>query len=176
MHVRRVVTGHDAQGRSVFVSDAPAPRATHFIDMPGYGIAQLWCNHTPAGLGAANDRTLDNGSLIPLPGGASLLMISLAPDAVMAAPLDPARALREMSAAMPGLMACFEAQDPAMHRTPTVDYVVILEGELWLELDDGQQRLLRAGDVVIQNATRHAWRNTSGSVAKAAVFMQGLAR
>jgi len=176
MHVRRVVTGHDAQGRSVFVSDAAAPRARNFTDMPGYGIAQVWRNDTPTSLGDADDRTLDNGSLIPLPGGASLLMISLAPDAVMAAPLDPARALREMSAAMPGLLACFEAQDPAMHRTPTVDYVVILEGELWLELDDGQQRLMRAGDVVIQNATRHAWRNTSGRVARAAVFMQGLAR
>lgn len=176
MHVRRVVTGHDAQGRSVFVSDAPAPRARNFIDMPGYGITQVWSNDTPSTLGDTDDRTLGNGSLIPLPGGASLLMISLPPDTVMAAPLDQARALSEMSAAMPGLMECFEAQDPAMHRTPTVDYVVIIEGELWLELDDGQRRLVRAGDVVIQTGNRHAWRNTSDNVAKAAVFMQGLAR
>jgi quercetin dioxygenase-like cupin family protein len=54
--------------------------------------------------------------------------------------------------------------------------VVILEGELWLELDDGEERLMRSGDVVIQNGTRHAWRNKSDKVAKAAVFMQGLAR
>ncbi|MDR0209884.1 MAG: cupin domain-containing protein [Pseudomonas putida] len=175
MHVRRIVTGHDAQGRSVFVSDEPAPRATDFIDMPGYGFAQVWRNDTPATLGDTEDRTPQDASLIPLPGGSSMLMISLAPDAVMAAPLDPARALAQMSAAMPGLLECFEAQDPAMHRTPTVDHVVILEGELWLELDDGERRRVSAGDVVIQNGTRHAWRNTSDKVAKAAVFMQGIA-
>lgn len=176
MHIRRVVTGHDAQGRSLFVSDAPAPRAKDFIDMPGYGITQVWCSDAQPPQGSAEDRTLEHGPLIPLPGGVSMLMISLPPDSVMAAPLDPARALGEMLAAMPGLIECFEAQDPAMHRTPTVDYVVILEGELWLELDDGQQRRLSVGDVVIQNATRHAWRNTSERVAKAAVFMQGVAR
>ncbi|WP_264312425.1 cupin domain-containing protein [Pseudomonas putida] len=174
MYVRRIVTGHDAQGRSVFVSDEPAPRAKDFIDMPGYGITQVWRNDTSGSLGCSEDRTPGNASLIPLPGGSSMLMISLAPDSVMASPLDPARALAEMSAAMPGLLECFEAQDPAMHRTPTVDYVVILEGELWLELDDGQQRRVVAGDVVIQNATRHAWRNTSTKAARAVVFMQGI--
>ncbi|QXI26380.1 cupin domain-containing protein [Pseudomonas vanderleydeniana] len=175
MHVRRIVTGHDALGRSVFVSDEPAPRATDFIDMPGYGLTQVWRNDTPASLGGTGDCTLDNGSLIPFPGGSSMLMISLPPDTVMGAPLDPDRAFAQMSAAMPGLLECFEQQDPAMHRTLTVDYVVMLEGELWLELDEGQQRRVSAGDVVIQNGTRHAWRNKSGSVAKAAVFMQGLA-
>lgn len=175
MHVRRIVTGHDAQGRSVFVSDEPAPRANDFIDLPGYGVTQVWRNDTPASLGGTADRTLENGSLIPLPGGSSMLMISLPPDTVMAAPLNPARAFAQMSTAMPGLLECFEQQDPAMHCTPTVDYVVILEGELWLELDDGQQRRVSVGDVVIQNGTRHAWRNQSERVARAAVFMQGIA-
>jgi uncharacterized cupin superfamily protein len=101
-------------------------------------------------------------------------MISLPPDSVMAAPLDPQRAFGEMVEAMPGLIECFEPEAPGMHRTPTIDYVVIIEGELWLELDDGQERLVRSGDVVIQNGTRHAWRNKSDKVAKAAVFMQGL--
>ncbi|MNE76542.1 hypothetical protein D3C80_1727840 [compost metagenome] len=60
-----------------------------------------------------------------------------------------------------------------MHKTPTIDYGVLLEGELWLELDNGEQRLIRPGDVVIQNGTRHAWRNKSPHLAKAIFFMVG---
>lgn len=171
MQIRRVVTGHDEQGRSVFVSDASAPRAKDFKDIPGYGFSQVWCSATPA----EADQSQQGGSLLPAAGGSSLLMISLPPDSVMAAPLDPQRAFGEMVEALPGLIECFEPEAPGMHRTPTIDYVVIIEGELWLELDDGQERLVRSGDVVIQNGTRHAWRNKSDKVAKAAVFMQGLA-
>ena len=100
-------------------------------------------------------------------------MVSFPPDAVMAAPLNPERALGELIDALPGLFQCFEPDQPGMHRTPTVDYGILLEGELWLELDDGQEKLLRSGDVVIQNATRHAWRNRSQQVAKVVFFMVG---
>lgn len=173
MQVRRIVTGHDEQGKSVFLADEPAPRAKSFQDMPGYGIAQLWA--TQPGGATGNDPTLLGGSLIPGPGGTSLLFVSLPPDSVMAAPIDPQRAVAEMIENLPGLIDIFEAQDPAMHRSPTLDYGLLLEGELWLELDDGEQRLLRPGDVVIQQGTRHAWRNRSQAVAKAVFFMVGAA-
>ncbi len=171
MHVRRIVTGHDEQGHAVFVSDAPAPRATRFEDMPGYGIAQVWA--TQPDLPSTQDLTGPGSALIPGPGGTSLLMVSLPPDTVMAAPLDPQRAVAQMLETMPDLLQTFEAADPAMHRSPTLDYGVLLEGELWLELDNGEQRLLRPGDVVIQQGTRHAWRNRSTQVAKALFFMVG---
>ena len=173
MHVRRIVTGHDKQGHSVFVSDTAAPRATNFEDLPGYGIAQLWA--TEPGQPETHDLTQASGSLIPGPGGTSLLMVSLPPDTVMAAPIDPQRLVAQMIESLPGLLETFEAQDPAMHRSPTLDYGVLLEGELWLELDNGEQRLLKPGDVVIQHGTRHAWRNRSGQVAKALFFMVGTA-
>jgi mannose-6-phosphate isomerase-like protein (cupin superfamily) len=172
MQIRRVVTGHDGQGKSVFVSDASAARAKDFSDIPGYGFSQVWSRD---GASDADQSTL-GGSLLPGVGGSSLLMISLPPDSVMAAPLNPQRALGEMVEALPGLIECFEPEAPGMHRTPTLDYVVILEGELWLELDNGEQRLVRSGDVVIQQGTRHAWRNKSERPARAAVFMQGLAQ
>ena len=173
MQVRRVVTGHDEHGRSVFLSDADAPRAKNFQDLPGYGIAQLWA--TQPGNERDADLTTAGGSLIPGPGGTSLLMVSLPPDTVMAAPRNPERALAEMRESMPGLIDVFEAEDPAMHRSPTLDYGILLEGELWLELDNGEQRLLRAGDVIIQQGTRHAWRNHSEKPAKALFFMVGAA-
>ena len=103
-------------------------------------------------------------------------MISLPPDSVMAAPLDPQRAFGEMAEALPGLIECFEPEAPGMHRTPTIDYLVILEGELWLELDDGQERLVRSGDVVIQNGTRHAWRNKSNKPATMLFVLVGANR
>lgn len=172
MQVRRIVTGHDEHGHSVFLSDGDAPRAKNFQDMPGYGIAHLWA--TPVGDGDDSDPTVSNGSLIPGPGGTSLLMVSLPPDAIMASPAEPERALAEMLEFLPGLIDVFEKDDPAMHRSPTLDYGVLLEGELWLELDNGEQRLLRAGDVIIQQGTRHAWRNRSSRLAKALFFMVGV--
>lgn len=167
MQVRRVVTGHDESGRSVFLSDGLAPRHTDFQDIPGHGVAQVWCS------GTETDPTLVRRPLIPEPGENSLLVVSFPPDAVMAAPLNPERALGELIDALPGLFQCFEPDQPGMHRTPTVDYGILLEGELWLELDDGQEKLLRSGDVIIQNATRHAWRNRSQQVAKVVFFMVG---
>lgn len=171
MEVRRVVTGHSEEGRSVFISDEIAPRAKSFQDIPGYGMAQIWATD-PENEGGA-DLSSMSGSLIPGPGGTSLLMISLPPDSIMAAPTNPQRALAEMMESLPGLIDHFEQESPGMHCTPTLDYGVVLEGEVWLELDDGEQRLLKAGDVVIQQATRHAWRNRSPKPVKAVFFMIG---
>ncbi|WP_256674374.1 cupin domain-containing protein [Pseudomonas tumuqii] len=137
-------------------------------------MAQLWTTPDQPRLSEApEDLTRLQGSLIPGVGGTSLLAVSFPPDSVMAAPLDPQRAFEQMAAALPGLFECFEADHPGMHKTPTIDYGVLLEGELWLELDNGEQRLVRAGDVVIQNGTRHAWRNKSEQPAKAIFFMLG---
>lgn len=175
MQIRRIVTGHDPSGQAVFISDDTAPRATDFADIPGHGIAQLWATAcTPQLSATPQDPTQLQGSMIPGAGGTSLLAVSFPPDSVMAAPLDPQRAFEQMAAALPGLFECFEAEHPGMHRTPTIDYGVLLEGELWLELDNGEQRLVRPGDVVIQNGTRHAWRNKSERLAKAIFFMVGI--
>ncbi|TDP91858.1 cupin domain-containing protein [Labedaea rhizosphaerae] len=56
-------------------------------------------------------------------------------------------------------MAAMEPGAPGMHRTDSLDYVLVVSGEVTLELDDGEQTVLAAGDVVVQNGTRHAWRN-----------------
>jgi quercetin dioxygenase-like cupin family protein len=62
---------------------------------------------------------------------------------------------------MPGATAFMEADNPGMHTTDTIDFIVVLSGEISLELDDRQTVQLRTGDCVVQNGTRHAWRNTS---------------
>ena len=60
---------------------------------------------------------------------------------------------------MPGALAANEPDAPGMHTTDSIDYVLVVTGEVTLELDDGEQTVLRAGDTVVQNGTRHAWRN-----------------
>ena len=137
-------------------------------------MAQLWTTPAlPALLEQSRDPTLDRASLIPSQGGTSIAMFDFPPDTVMQNPVDGVQAFNELSAALPGLIETFEPDNPGMHTTATIDYGIILDGELWLELDNGQSRLVKAGDVVIQNGTRHAWRNKSERIARALFVMIG---
>jgi mannose-6-phosphate isomerase-like protein (cupin superfamily) len=176
MKIRRLVTGHDEQGHSVFVSDDWAPRAQSFASIPGHGMAQIWSTPALPVLHAqGSDPTLALASLIPAQGGTSIALFDFPPDSVMQNPVDGVQAYAELGAALPGLIECFEADSPGMHTTATIDYGVILEGEMWLELDNGESRLVKAGDIVIQNGTRHAWRNKSEQIARALFVMIGAA-
>jgi mannose-6-phosphate isomerase-like protein (cupin superfamily) len=84
----------------------------------------------------------------------------IAPGELVPSPdLDMAAALEELERLMPGVTAPMEPDAPGMHTTDSIDYVLVVSGEVTLELDDGEQAVLRAGDVVVQNGTRHAWRN-----------------
>jgi mannose-6-phosphate isomerase-like protein (cupin superfamily) len=175
MKIRRIVTGHDEQGNSVFVSDDYAPRAQSFASIPGHAMAQLWATPAnPVRLEQERDPTLDYSSLIPPQGGTSIAMFDFPPDSIMQNPVDGVRAYEELGAALPGLIESFEQENPGMHTTATIDYGIILEGEMWLELDNGQSRLVKAGDIVIQNGTRHAWRNKSDRIARALFVMIGV--
>jgi len=82
----------------------------------------------------------------------------------------------EMRERLPGLMEHMERTSPGMHTTDTVDFEYILSGEVWLELDDGQTTHLRPGDTVVQNGTRHAWRNRGTQTCQIVVFMLGVPR
>ena len=177
MKIRRVVTGLDAAGQSVFISDDAAPRACSFESIPGHAMAHLWSTGSTAGTSVAQqDPTLGHPSLIPQPGETSLAIYDFPPDMVMQNPTDVGQMIEELGSALPGLFECFEPDHPGMHTTPTIDYGILLQGELWLELDNGEQKLIRPGDVVIQRGTRHAWRNKSDQVARALFVMIGAKR
>jgi len=95
------------------------------------------------------------------PRNGSRFMINIIPSGEIVPPpdLDTAVAMAEMERQMPGAIATMDPDVPGMHTTDSIDYVLVVSGEVTLELDDGKQTVLRAGDVVIQNGTRHAWRN-----------------
>ena len=105
------------------------------------------------------------------------MIVRFPPDAVFADPrFDPARTAEEQAFHLRGLAERFEAEDPGMHRTDSIDYDIVLDGEIWLELDDGAVKHLRQGDVVIQGGARHAWRNLSDKSATMAFVLIGGSR
>jgi hypothetical protein len=172
MQTRRIVTGHDGAGKAVVLSDGPAPEYKRFTHVPGLEATLVW---QTAGTEAA-DRSVAATTWLPGPQETALLVITFPPDAVMkSGSFDPMAAGMEYVQNMPGLAECFEPDNPGMHRTATIDYAILLSGEIVLELDDGRTTALRVGDVVVQQATRHAWRNPSAQPATLAFAMGGLA-
>ncbi len=157
---RRVITAVK-DGKSVFVSDGPVPNAHHYTCIPGMMTSVIYATAAPPPLAHDESETAPPGLHVPpAPGETRLMMVTFPPDSSLARPeFDPAAADAEQREFIPGLAELFEADEPGMHRTETVDYDIVLDGEIWLELDDGATTHLRTGDVAIQRGTRHAWRN-----------------
>lgn len=178
MDIRRIVTGYDRTGKSIFVSDSAAPRTTEFKHVPGFVTSLLWETPPNALVLADNgDPAVAARSWAPPPGGTNLMFITFPPDAVMVSPgFDPAAAGAEYMQVLPGLAEKFEMENPGMHTTDSIDYGVLIEGEVHLELDDGAMKKLTPRDVVIQNGTRHAWRNKSDKPATMLFVLVGATR
>jgi mannose-6-phosphate isomerase-like protein (cupin superfamily) len=169
---RRIVTGN-LSGKSVVQSDGQM-QAYEFKAVPGYEHTLIWVNPATPDLGKEQrfDRYPD--SVVPGPGGTSLHFVTFPPGSVFADPsFDGEAARNEALIRLRGLADHFEKGDPAMHKTDTVDYAVVYDGEIWLELDDTKTIHLKRGDVVVQNGTRHAWRNKSTEPATMLFFLNG---
>ena len=178
MQYRRIVTGHDRNGQSVFISDTAAPRTTAFRHVPGFVTSLMW-ETSPGEVIPATpvDPTVDSQSWVPAPGGTNLMFITFPPDSVMMSPgFDPMAAGGEYMQVLPGLAEKFEMDNPGMHTTDSIDYGVLLEGEIHLELDNGAVKKLARHDVVVQHGTRHAWRNKSDSPATVLFVLMGARR
>jgi hypothetical protein len=123
------------------------------------------------------DPAVASTSWTPPPGGTNLMFITVPPDAAIMSPdFDPAAAGGEYMRVLPGLAEKFEVHHPGMHTSDSVDYGVLIDGELYLELDDGATRKLAPRDVVIQNGTRHAWRNKGDKPATMLFVLVGIKR
>jgi mannose-6-phosphate isomerase-like protein (cupin superfamily) len=158
MGIRRIVTGHDSNGKAVFASDEEVEPVSVSL-LPGTEFYRLWGADQPC-------QFPDDGSkpaaprYFPSPGGFRFGLFTLAPDSVsMPEDLDMEAAISELNEKLPGLGEPLEPDHPGMHTTATIDYEYIVSGRCVLELDDGATRELGPGDTVIQNGTRHAWRN-----------------
>jgi hypothetical protein len=113
-------------------------------------------------------------SWVPSAGESRVLLVTFPPDTVFASDgFDGMAAHREQMEKLPGLAEAFEADNPGMHTTQTLDYGVVLSGEIHLELDNRQMRKLKPNDFVVQRATRHAWRNLSAAPATVLFVLLG---
>ena len=178
MVIRRIVTGHNADGKSVIIVDEAAPRAHTYAFTPGMFSALVWATPSILSLPSnGDDPTVAVTSYVPEPGATRLIVNRFPPDSVVTGPgYDVVAAAREQLEMSPGLGEKFEPDAPGMHTTDTVDYAILLEGELWLEVGYEPAVHLSAGDVVIQQGTRHAWRNRSNSPAIIAFILIGAHR
>jgi mannose-6-phosphate isomerase-like protein (cupin superfamily) len=159
--VRRVVTGHDASGKAVFVSDGLAEPIRHPMN-PEFLIHWLWGGDTAPRFPDAGAQPAKTTYFPPL-GGFRFCLITMPPAGPPPPNLDVTAARREMEVVLPGVARYLEPDEPGMHTTATVDLEFVLAGEVGLELDEGQEVVLTAGDSVVQNGTRHRWHNR-GSV------------
>jgi hypothetical protein len=146
-HVRRVVTGHDADGQAIFVSDGAPP---NLVDTPsGTAVADLWVLDGPP-LDPSDGGDSPGGfPLEPAPGGMTFRVIRL--------PLPDQSLPREQQFLHNPNDAHFSSARPGMHATRTLDLEWIMDGEIELELEDGCVRL-GPGDCAIQRGTQHRWR------------------
>ena len=148
--IRRVVTGVNAEGKAVVIQDGPAPKTN---SRPAISVegAMLWItDETPVDLSRYDDPTLREVGVAPPSSGSILRVVDFLPQP---GEIDNAAFLREM-----GLEQGHGGAHAFMHRTKSVDYAIVLDGEIDMLLDEGEVHL-KAGDILIQRGTNHAWVN-----------------
>lgn len=160
--VRRVVTGHDEGGRAIVVSDGAPPRRFDNLGQPGLVLTEVWATSScPALIANDPDPTSRPLSLAPDPLGSVIRVVDIPPDRGADAALTHEMADEVFHAiGAGGARAADPAAHPGMHRTETIDYGLVLEGEIYLLLE-GSEVKLQAGDIVVQRGTIHAWSNRS---------------
>jgi hypothetical protein len=168
--IRRIVTGDDAKGRSHIIEDAPATSIRTVSARPGYRAVNVWrTEESPARIDA-KDSTAHHQGILPPKGGTILRIIDFPPE-----PSDQEQLRRMLDSTFGGIYtdALHDKRPgahPGMHCTETVDYAILLEGEIYAVMDEGET-LMRPGDVLIQRGTNHAWANRSDKTARIAFVL-----
>ena len=152
--VRRVLTGHDADGRSTFIADGEAPNVKEMASMPGLALTDLWeSGAAPASNAGDKDAAARPVRLEPPKNGTLLRIVEFPPDSAWRGSVDGAAAFKSIGA---GHVKDRASSDPMMHKTSTVDYIIVLRGEIHAIMETGE-KLLRAGDILVQRGTNHSW-------------------
>jgi Cupin domain len=165
--VRRIITGNNDAGHSIVIADGAPP----FVADMGEGepdVSMIWASDavpTVAHDGSDPTLALTLDTVFPSPGGCRLMIVRHPPGA--------GTRVGDAAGSDAGDVH-FDAR--GMHSTDTVDYIIMISGTLHMELDNGVEVALGAGDVLIQNGTRHGWRNHGDTDAVVAVVLVGATR
>jgi mannose-6-phosphate isomerase-like protein (cupin superfamily) len=176
MQIRRVASGQDAGGKAHVVSDV----LVQSVGVDGViDLALLWSGDAPPSFPLSGEAPACPSYFPPL-GGYRFFIMAVPPETEVASARASLGA-DGLAAGMAnieskfgtGLAAVMEPDHPGMHTTDTIDFEIVLEGEVWLELDDGEEVHLKAGDTFVQNGTRHRWFNRGRQTAKVAAVLIG---
>jgi mannose-6-phosphate isomerase-like protein (cupin superfamily) len=164
--VRRVVTGHDRNGKAVVISDGPAPFVHVNAINPEWNSTDIWrTSETPARIpSAAVETTLGPRRQMPDKRGTVVRINHYPPESEAVRMMDSQASRKTFAALGNETAATFGkgGRHPLMHRTETIDYAIVLAGEITMVMDDTDVNL-KAGDVLVQCGTNHAWSNRSGA-------------
>jgi mannose-6-phosphate isomerase-like protein (cupin superfamily) len=171
---RRIVTGHDTEGKAIIISDAPPVRSQLVGGPGGPTFFEVWHTlETPAFIHDQPDETDEHGLVLPPPkNGTRIRVIEFPPEGEEIRKLTGADAAAKFKS-MGDEKASTSgegAPHPLMHRTQTVDYGIVLEGEITMILDKGETTI-QPGDIVIQSGTNHAWANRSDKICRMAFVL-----
>jgi mannose-6-phosphate isomerase-like protein (cupin superfamily) len=164
---RRVVTGHDADGKAVVLMDGPSPHMRQ-RKAGGNVLTMLWItDEMPVDMSGSEDRAAKPVGVPPSANGTIFRIVEFAPVSGDAPAVDHHAMLREM-----GIDPATQgyARHAFTHRTRSIDYALVLDGEIDMLLDDTEIHV-KAGDVLIQQATNHAWVNNSGKPCRIAFIL-----
>ncbi|MEN9010956.1 MAG: cupin domain-containing protein [Yoonia sp.] len=162
--IHRVVTGHDENGKAVIASEGPLSVVKSLDALPGTVFHEVWNTTGP-------NPMIDNGAdpatgpitLPPPKGGTRMRFVDIPPDTedfLQDGAANMNSAFEEIGDQGASTVQA-DSPHPLMHRTETIDYGIVIEGEMTLVLDKAET-LLKPGSVVIQRGTNHAWANRSG--------------
>lgn len=167
--IRRVVTGHDPDGKAVVVRDGLAANTFISPARPHVALTDLWAAPAAGTETAPDVDPVDRPLLLhPPQGGTVFRIVQFDPeDPAQLAQADGASAFAGMGA---GSDVVASARHPYMHRTDTVDYAIVLSGSITMVLDEDDVEL-HAGDVVVQDGTNHAWSNRTSEPCRIAFVL-----
>jgi mannose-6-phosphate isomerase-like protein (cupin superfamily) len=168
--IRRVVTGKDATGKAIAMIDSTAT-TVHRREELGVANTLLWMTDSnPADLSNQDDMANKKIGIMPPPGGTIFRVIEFAPEREVKADYEARLKIFQGLGLAPEGNSREKPRDPAMHRTKTIDYALILSGEIDMLLDDSEIHL-KAGDVVVQRGTNHAWVNRGDAPCQVAFIL-----
>ena len=169
------MTGQKESGKSVIMRNTPIKPVSLAL-LPGYEFHRIWGSDSIPEL-PSDGTPPPQLRYFPPKSGFRFGFFTIPPDTTTSvAQIGTASALEEIQQKLPGMIDVLEPDHPGMHTTDTVDFDVIVSGEVYLELDDGAEVLLQAGNCVIQNGTRHAWHNRSSEKCVISVAIVGAER
>jgi hypothetical protein len=173
---RRIVTGHNEQGQAVIQGEGPPPRVQRIGGEHGPVFYEVWNTRaTPAPIDRASGEPAEDGIILAPPkNGTRIRVLDIPPEADNFRDMTAEEARAHFEEVGAGDASSYKGEGQSrhafMHRTETVDYGIVLQGEIVLIMDEGET-LCRAGDIIVQRGTNHGWANRSDANCRIAFIL-----